>query len=96
MTPALRRLVASSVFRRTVRTFLYAFAGIALPGLLGWLNDLTEWARAEGQAPFPDARSLAFLGVAAITAGFIAVINGLGILVENATGKAILRTPPPR
>lgn len=87
----IRRLWESDGFRRVLRTFLFAFGGIALPGLLGWLNALTEWANAQGQAPFPDARSLAFLGVAAVAAGFIAVLNALWVLVEDYTGRGVLR-----
>lgn len=92
--PWWRRVVESDVFRLPARTFLWAFLGIALPGVLGWLNDLTSWAQSEGQAPFPDARSLAFVGVAAITAGSVALVNALAVWVENRTGRGLLRRPP--
>lgn len=82
--------------RRVIRTFLFAFLGIALPGAFGWLNALTEWARAEGQTPFPDARSLAFIGVSAIVAGSIALLNLVWVWVEDASGKGLLRAVPPR
>lgn len=84
-------LTAHPGVRRTIRTFLYAFLGLLIPGALGFLNGLTEWANSQGQVPFPDATSLAFVGVAAISAGSIAVINGLGIALENFFGKALLR-----
>lgn len=77
--------------RRVIRTFLYAFLGIAIPGALGWLNSLTAWANSQGQTPFPDAGSLAFLGIAAISAGSVAVVNAVGIWLENLSGKAVLR-----
>lgn len=95
-SPWYRRLIASDGFRRVVRTYLFAFLGTALPGLLGWLNDLTQWAQGQGQTPLPDARSLAYLGVAAISAGFIALINGLWVVGEDATGKGFLRQVPAR
>ena len=95
-SPWYRRLWASDGFRRVVRTYLFAFLGTALPGLLGWLNDLTKWAADQGQTPLPDARSLAYLGVAAISAGFIALINGLWVAGEDATGKGFLRQVPAR
>lgn len=95
-SPWYRRLWASDGFRRVVRTFLFAFLGTALPGLLGWLNDLTEWAQGQGQTPLPDAGSLAYLGVAAISAGFIALINGLWVAGEDASGKGFLRQVPAR
>lgn len=87
------RVTRSSTFRLPARTFLWAFLGIAIPGALGWLNDLTAWASSEGQTPFPDARSLAFLGVAAISAGSVALVNALAVWVENRTGVGILRRP---
>lgn len=84
--------------RRTIRTFLQAFLGLMVPGFLGWLNALTEWARDEGQRPFPDGTSLAYLGVSAIVAGVIAVVNLLWNAVEDASGKGFLRSvvPVPR
>jgi uncharacterized membrane protein YidH (DUF202 family) len=81
--------------RRVARTFLFAFVGLLLPGLLGWLNALTEWAGAEGQRPFPDATSLAYLAVSAIVAGVIAVVNLLVVGVEDLTGHGLLRDVPP-
>lgn len=77
--------------RRAIRTFLQSFLALLIPGLLGWLNALTEWARAEGQTPFPDARSLAYLGVVAIVAGVIAVVNLLWNFVEDKAGAGLLR-----
>lgn len=73
---------------RSARTFGYAFAAVLVPGLFGWLHAVTEWAQAQGQVPFPDATSLAYVGVSAVVAGAIAVVNLLGIVVEDATGRA--------
>jgi hypothetical protein len=82
--------------RRAIRTFVFATLGLAIPGLLGWLNDLTSWARDNGTTPFPDAHGLLFLAVSAIAAGFIAVLNFAWAIFENAQPKAaFLRTPPP-
>lgn len=80
--------------RRAVRTFLQTSLALLVPGLFGWLNALTEWARAEGQAPFPDARSLAYLGVVAIVSGLVAAVTLLWNVIEDATGRGVLRTPP--
>jgi hypothetical protein len=79
--------------RKAVRTFLIATVAIAIPGLLGWLNDLTDWAHSNGTTPLPDAHGLLFLLVSAVAAGFIAVLNFVVVLVENSSGKAFLRTP---
>jgi hypothetical protein len=83
-------------FRRSVRTFLQSFLALLVPGALGWLNDLTKWAHDQGQSPFPDAHSLAYLGVSAITAGVIAVVTGLWTKAEDVSGHALLRTLPPQ
>lgn len=77
--------------RRVLRTFVYAFLGLLIPGLLGFLGEVTEWANAAGATPFPDAWSLAYVGVSAIAAGTVAVVNALGIWLENATGRTFLR-----
>ena len=79
--------------RRAIRTFLITTLALFVPGLLGWLNELTQWAGSEGQRPFPDGTSLAYLGVSAIVAGVVAVVNLLWNAVEDATGKGLLRNP---
>ena len=79
---------------RALRTFVIAFLAVLIPGLFGWLNDLTAWAKSDGQAPFPDSHSVAYLGISAILAGVIALVNLAWVWVENVTGKGLLRTPP--
>lgn len=76
--------------RAAVRVWLFTTLGIWIPGLLGWINEVTQWARDEGATPFPDARGLAFLFVAAITAAFPAAITGIVRWLENASGKTLL------
>lgn len=80
--------------RRALRTFVITTLALFVPGLLGWLNALTEWARGEGSTPFPDAHGLAFLAVSAITAGVVALINLAWNAVEDASGKGLLRNVP--
>lgn len=79
--------------RRAIRTFVITTLALFIPGLLGWLNALTEWAQNQGSTPFPDAQGLLFLAVAAITGGVVALINLLWNLVEDASGHAMLREP---
>jgi hypothetical protein len=81
--------------RRVLRTWLFSFLGLFLPGVVGWLNALTEWARSEGQRPFPEATSLAYLGVVGISASSIAIVNGIVIWAEDRAGKALLRGEGP-
>lgn len=79
--------------RRALRTFVITTLALFIPGLLGWLNDLTAWARAEGATPFPDAHGLAYLAVSAIVAGVVAVINLAWNLIEDKAGAGMLRRP---
>lgn len=80
---------------RAARTFAMAFAVLFIPGLLGWLNDLTAWASSNGQQPFPSLSTLEYLGVSAIVAGGIAVVNLVWNALEDATGKTALRGKSP-
>lgn len=83
--------MTSDAVRRAIRTFVITTLALFVPGLLGWLNELTQWASSEGQRPFPDGQGLAYLGVSAIVAGVVAVINLAWNVVEDATGKGLLR-----
>lgn len=82
--------------KRAIRTFVITTLALWIPGLLGWLNNLTAWARDEGSTPFPDGRGLAFLGVSAITAGVVAVVNLIWNGAEDGLGKGLLRNVPPK
>lgn len=70
--------------------WFYGTIGLWIPGLLGWINEVTQWASQKGAPPFPDPSNLAFLFVAALTAAFPAAVAGIIRYVENTTGKAIL------
>jgi hypothetical protein len=85
----------SDSLNRVVRTFLIAFFAVAIPGSLDWLHDLTAWANDGGQAAFPNAHSLAFLGLSAVLAGVIAALNFVVVLLENWLGHGFLRAVPP-
>lgn len=79
--------------RRAIRTFVIATLALFIPGLLGWLHALTEWANNNGSTPFPDAHGLAYLGVSAIAGGVIALVNLAWNWIEDASGKGMLREP---
>lgn len=86
--------LSGDAVRRALRTFLITTVGLFIPGLLGWLNDLTSWAQGNGTRPFPDGHGLAYLGVSAVVAGVVAVVNLIWNGIEDAAGKGVLRTPP--
>ena len=77
--------------RRALRTFIITTLALFIPGLLGWLNELTAWASSHGERPFPDGHGLAYLGVSACVAGVVAVVNLLWNAVEDKAGAKMLR-----
>lgn len=87
-----------------LRVWVFTTIGLWIPGLLGWINEVTKWADQKGAPPFPDPSNLGYLFVAALTAAFPAAVAGVVRLVENATGHNVLPrasgptptpTPPP-
>ena len=70
--------------------WLFTTVGLFVPGMLGWIQEVTEWASQKGAPAFPDPSNLGYLFVAAITAAFPAAIAGLVRYVENLSGKALL------
>lgn len=79
-----------------IRSALFAFLAVFIPGALGWLNTVTEWLN-DTTKPIPDWHTLGALVGAAAVAGFTAVLTLVWRAVEGKTGKALLRpnpTPP--
>lgn len=77
---------------RSLRTFVPAFLVLFVPGLLGWLHAVTQWANSHGATPFPDAKGLGYLAVSATVAGLISLTNLAINLVEDWTGVKIGRS----
>jgi hypothetical protein len=63
--------------------WLFTTIGLWIPGLFGWVHDVSSWAEQKGAPPFPDPSNLGFLFVAALTAAFPAAVAGLVRFVEN-------------
>lgn len=70
--------------------WFYTTVALWIPGLFGWINEVTKWADQKGAPPFPDPSNVAFLFVSALTAAFPAAFAGVIRLIENATGRTIL------
>lgn len=77
--------------RRALRTFIITTLALFVPGLLGWLNDVTVWANGNGERPFPDGHGLLFLAVSACVAGIVAAVNLVWNAIEDASGRGLLR-----
>jgi cytochrome c biogenesis protein CcdA len=76
-----------------VRSFLFAFAALAIPAAFGVLNDITAWAASNGQHTLPNWRNLSFVGMNALVAGLVAAVTFIVRALENMTGKSFLRSP---
>jgi cytochrome c biogenesis protein CcdA len=76
-----------------VRSFLFAFAALAIPAALDVLRSITAWAAEHGQAPLPNWHNESFIFVNALVAGLVAAVTFLVRLIENSTGKTFLRSP---
>lgn len=81
------------------RVWLFTTIGLFVPGMLGWVNEVTQWAAEKGAPAFPDPSNLMYLFVAATTAAFPAAVAGLVRFVENATNTTLAGPrasgPPP-
>lgn len=88
--------MSRDTIRRAVRTFVITTLGLFVPGLLGWLNNVTEWAAGNGTSPFPDGHGLVYLGVSACVAGIVALVNLAWNALEDGIGKGFLRNVPPK
>jgi hypothetical protein len=75
--------------KATLRVWVFTTIGLWIPGLLGWINEVTNWANQKGAPPFPDPSNLAFLFVAALTAAFPAAVAGIVRLAENYSGHTL-------
>lgn len=70
--------------------WFFTTIGLWIPGLLGWVNEVSSWAAQKGAPPFPDPSNLGFLFVAALTAAFPAAVAGLVRYIENVSGQTLL------
>ena len=70
--------------------WLFTTVGLFVPGMLGWIQEVTQWANQKGAPAFPDPSNLAYLFVAALTAAFPAAVAGIVRYIENASGTRLL------
>jgi hypothetical protein len=81
---------------RALRTFIISFLALFIPALLGWLNDLLNWANGDEGQPFPSYDTLAKAAISAVAAALIALVNWLWNATEDNIGKGMLRQVPAR
>lgn len=76
--------------KSALRVWVFTTLGLFIPGMLGWIQEVTEWAAQKGAPPFPDPSNLGYLFVAALTAAFPAAVAGIWRFAENASGHVVL------
>ena len=89
----------TDALKSALRVWVFTTLGLWIPGLLGWVNEVSSWAAQKGAPAFPDPTNLAFLFVAALTAAFPAAVAGVVRYLENVAGHSVLPrasgpTPP--
>jgi hypothetical protein len=80
----------ADALKSAFRVWLITTIGLFLPGMLGWINEVTKWAAEKGAPPFPDPSNLMYLFIAAITAAFPAAVAGIVRLLESGTGRSLV------
>jgi hypothetical protein len=81
---------------RALRTFIISFLALFIPALLGWLNDLLNWANGTENQPFPSYDTVTKAAVTAAASAVIALVNWAWNAVEDGLGKGMFRQVPPR
>lgn len=89
----------TDALKAALRVWVFTTIGLWIPGLLGWIREVTQWADQKGAPAFPDPSNLGYLFVAALTAAFPAAVAGVVRWAENASGHTVLPrasgpTPP--
>lgn len=81
--------------RRALRTFAQTFAGLYVIKVVGFLNQLADWAGCREAAlvecGFPDVSTLGYGLVAAGSAAVVALFSYAQNLIEDATGTQVLK-----
>jgi hypothetical protein len=85
---------AKNAVRSAWRTFVQTFVGLFSISMIGWLNDVTEWAGGEGLS-FPGVDTLGKAAVSALSAAVVAVIAFVHNAGENKTGTVVPLMPRP-
>jgi hypothetical protein len=77
----------SDSFRAGLATAVFSFITLFGASLLGWLNDVVEWASADGATvAFPDGSVLVKAGVSAAVSALIGLVNWVIRYGQDRTG----------
>lgn len=79
--------------KMALRSFVFTFLAVFVPGALGWLHAWTEWSPGR---PYPDFSAVAAAAVAGVVAAATGVLTLIVRAIEGKTGKGFLRKNPPK
>lgn len=66
-------------------TFAVSFVVLFAGGLIGFLNDIVEWANTQGSSGFPSLSTLGYAAASAVTSAVIGIVNSIYRLVQSKT-----------
>lgn len=67
-------------------TAVFSFITLFGLSLVGWLNDVVEWASNDGTVAFPSGSGLAKAAASAATAALIGLVNAVIRWAQDQTG----------
>jgi hypothetical protein len=67
-------------------TAVFSFITLFGASLIGWLNDVVEWASNDGTVAFPDGSGVAKAAASAAVASLIGLVNFVLRWVQDRTG----------
>jgi len=77
--------------KRAVRSFLFAFIALFGLSLIGWLNDVVQWANdTQAANVFPDPGVLVKAAISAAASAAVGFVTFLVNLVEDIKGGTAL------
>lgn len=85
MTPEIRNSIKAGAY-----TALFTFIAMFGLSLIGWLQDIAEWASSSGTDEFPSFTTLGYASISAITAAVIGLFNTVVRLAQAALGKGTI------
>lgn len=90
-TSYLKQLTRQTPFRSAVRTGVQVFAALFVVSLIGFLNQIAQWAA--GTGALPHASTAGKAAVSAIVAGLVAMVTFIQNAIEDKRGEGLPLLP---
>lgn len=79
--------MTKDAFIRAARTALWSFIGLFGMSLVGFLQQVIEWANAGGEVAFPSVSVLGFAAISAAVSAIIGLVSFVANAAEDARGS---------